>query len=214
MPQIHSHRPKPATGAAVLAILLAGLLLAACGGSSKSSSSSSSSSGTSSTAKAPAGATGGFGARAATLRSCLQKNGVTLPARKPSQGGTPGARGPFGLGSGAQLPKGVTRAELQAALKKCSAGTFARIGRFGGAGRSQRLAKFAACMHTNGVNLPAPNTSGKGPIFNTKSIDTNSAAFKAADAKCARELTPSAPGGAGGAVGAPEAPAGGAAPAQ
>ena len=33
-------------------------------------------------------------------------------------------------------------------------------------------------MRENGVNLPAPNTSGNGPVFNTKGIDTSSATFK------------------------------------
>jgi hypothetical protein len=65
-------------------------------------------------------------------------------------------------------------------------------------------------MRKNGVNLPKPNTSGKGPIFNTKGIDTTSASFKAADAKCVRELTPSGaqPGGPGapGAGGAQPSP--------
>ena len=56
-------------------------------------------------------------------------------------------------------------------------------------------------MVKNGVKLPAPNTSGKGPIFNTKGINTKSAAFKAADAKCARELSPNRGTGAGGAPG-------------
>ncbi len=51
------------------------------------------------------------------------------------------------------------------------------------------LTKFAACMRENGVNVPAPNTSGNGPIFNTKGIDTHSAQFKAAEKKCQSLLT-------------------------
>ncbi len=92
---------------------------------------------------------------------------------------------------------------------------FAR-GRLPGAGRGfnsarakQALAKFAACMHENGVSLPAPNTSGKGPIFNTKGIDTTSATFKAAEAKCRGDLAGAffARPGAGAPAGSP-APAG------
>jgi hypothetical protein len=204
MPHIDSNRRKPA--AAVLVALLAGLLLTACGGSSKSSSSTSSAaSGT----KTASGAGGAGGARSAALRTCLQKNGINLPQRKPDQRGQQGKGGPFGAGGaggGVQLPKGVTRAQLQAAFKKCGGGSF-RGGRRGlqGAGGAQRFAKFSACMRKNGVNLPTPNTSGKGPIFNTKGIDTKSATFKAADAKCVRELVPN--GGPGGAQGA--APGGG-----
>jgi hypothetical protein len=75
-------------------------------------------------------------------------------------------------------------------------------------------------MRKNGVKLPQPNTSGKGPIFNTKGIDTTSASFKAADAKCVRELRPGGsaqPGGraapGGGTPGTPGIP-GGAAPGE
>ena len=208
MPQITSNRLRRAAASALL-VLLAGLLLAACGGSSKSSSS------TSASTNAVKGTSGGgrqFGARGAALRTCLQKNGITLPERKDGKrSSTPG--GPFGAaGTGAggapKLPKGVTRAQLQAAFKKCGGGQFRGGGKgFAAAGGgAQRFAKFAACMRTNGVNLPQPNTSGKGPIFSTKGIDTTSASFKAADAKCIRELAPAGgaqPGttGAGGASG-------------
>ena len=51
------------------------------------------------------------------------------------------------------------------------------------------LTKFAACMRENGVNVPAPNTSGNGPVFNTKGIDTSSSQFRAAESKCRSDLT-------------------------
>ena len=200
MPQIASNRRKPAA-AAVTLFALAALLLSACGGSSSTSSSAT-------TAKAASGARGQFGARGAALRTCLQKNGVTLPKRPAGQHGAPGAgraAGPLGnsgRASGPQLPKGVTRAQLQAAFKKCGGGQFtAGGGRFNSAAGRQRFAKFAACMKADGVTLPAPNTTGKGPIFNTKGIDTNSVKFKAAEAKCAAGLRPN--GGGTGAAGSP-----------
>jgi hypothetical protein len=70
------------------------------------------------------------------------------------------------------------------------------------------LTRFAACMRENGVNLPPPNTSGKGPIFNVSGLNVASTEFKAAEAKCAVDLRsrlrarahpalpPSAPGSA------------------
>ena len=197
MSHTDSIRRKPAAAAAtVLVLLLACLGLAACGGSSSSSS------GTTATTSASTG-TGAKGANAgrfAAVRECLQKNGVTLPAFKPGQHGQPQARGPFGGGAGAagsaggpQLPKGVTRAQYEAALKKCGAGKFS--GRSGGGARFKSpafqaaLAKFATCMRENGVNVPAPNTSGNGPVFDTKGIDTTSAKFKAAEAKCQSDLS-------------------------
>jgi hypothetical protein len=80
----------------------------------------------------------------------------------------------------------VTRAQLEAALKKCGGG-FLRRGRpLNSPARIQAFTKFAACMRADGVNLPAPNTSGKGPIFN--GINTTSTQFRHAYAKCASEL--------------------------
>lgn len=192
-----ARRRKPAA-AALLAVLLAGLLLTACGGGSTSASSTAS---TNASSTSPNGQRGQFAARGAALRTCLKKNGVTLPERKAPQQGGEGRRGPFGPGSmgGLRLPKGVTRAQLLEALKKCGGG-FAGARRFNGAANTQRLTKFAACMRQNGVNLPAPNTSGKGPVFNTSGIDTTSEAFKKADAKCMRDLYPPA-GAAGGGAG-------------
>jgi hypothetical protein len=194
MEKITSNRLKSAATSALL-VALAALLLTACGGSSK---------GSTSAGTKTASVTGGQpDARATALRTCLQKAGITLPERKPGRRGTPGAGRPFG-GSGAvaaaKLPNGVSRAQLQAALKKCGGGQFPQGGRGLAAGGAQRFAKFASCMRKHGVKLPQPNTSGKGPIFNTKGIDTKSAAFKAADAKCAGELAPSGvrPGGAPG----------------
>ncbi len=76
------------------------------------------------------------------------------------------------------------------------------------------LAKFATCMRENGVNVPAPNTSGSGPVFDTKGIDTSSAQFKTAEAKCQSDLSGAfrrGPG-AGGSPSASGAPPGAAPP--
>jgi hypothetical protein len=62
-------------------------------------------------------------------------------------------------------------------------------------GAIRRYARFAACMRKHGVSLPAPDTSGKGPIFDGKSLNPRSAAFKAADRKCAHKLFPHGPTG-------------------
>jgi hypothetical protein len=192
-------------------VVLSGCLaLAACGGSSsKSSSSGANAAATGAAANGasgPSGPTGAFAGRFAALRECLQKNGVTLPARTPGQrpsfgGGFPGA------GAGPRLPAGVSREQFEAAMKKCggSAGfrRFGPSGGFGASGRfrspafTQALTKFAACMRENGVNLPAPNTSGSGPVFNTTGVDTKSPQFTSALAKCRSDLSFFRPGGTG-----------------
>jgi hypothetical protein len=134
------------------------------------------------------------------VRECLKKEGITLPQRTPGQKRPPGGAGGFLGGGGAtgatgaggpQLPKGVTRAKYEAALKKCGGSTFGRGGaaRFDSPAFKTALAKFATCLRQNGVNVPAPNTSGKGPVFDTKGIDTSSSQFKTAEAKCQSDLT-------------------------
>ncbi len=135
----------------------------------------------------------------AAVRECLQKNGVALPARPPGGGaahrGGPGLLGGAGASGGFKLPKGMTSAQYQEVLKKCGGGGF-RPGNFHGAGAGgarrefdsprfrQALTSFAACLRQNGIAIPTPNTSGKGPIFSTKGIDTASPKFKQAEVKC------------------------------
>ncbi len=213
MPQIDRHSSKPVTAVLVLLLAVGSLLLVACGGSSTNAATSASADATSSTTGAAPNAAGPNAGRFTAMRECLQKNGITLPKRTPGQARPPGAGGFLGGGSAPTLPQGVTRAQYEAAVKKC--GGFARGG-FGGGTRAtsprfkEALAKFASCMDENGAKLPAPNSSGKGPIFNTTGINTNSAQFKAADAKCRTVLTSSfrAAPGAAGAPGAPGGSAG------
>jgi hypothetical protein len=209
MPQINRTSSKLAL--AVLVLALVSVALAACGSSSKSSSSTTAKA---SASTSTAGGTKGARGRFTELRECLQKNGVTLPKFTPGKRPSPGSGGFLGGSGGAggpQLPKGMTRAQYEAALKKCG-GDFGRGGGFRGLGSrfsspavKEALNKFAACMRENGVNVPTPNTSGKGPVFNTKGLDTSSAKFREAESKCrgdlqgafrARPGSGAAPGGA------------------
>ncbi len=200
MSHSHNARRKPTARATIVmfGLLLACLGLAACGESSSTTSTSANASTTVPRGATSGGAAGARGSRFKALRECLQKNGVTLPQPPSGQRGRPaggpsGPRGFLGGGSagGPQLPSGVSRAQLQAAVKKCGGGA----GAFGGRGARLRnpaylaaLTKFAACMRENGVNVPAPNTSGNGPIFNTKGLNTASTQFQAAERKCRSDL--------------------------
>jgi hypothetical protein len=190
---------------ALLALCALGacVALAACGSSGSGSSSAAN---TSSTATSKAGGRGS--SRFTALRSCLQKQGITLPA--PPSGATrpqggPGAGAPGGRPRGLQPPAGVTQGQFEAALKKCGGGRPPQ----GGAGAlnspSARagLVKYAACLRQNGINVPEPNTTGKGAVFSTKGIDTSSSKFKAAQSKCQSDLKGAFPGRAG--AGAPPA---------
>jgi hypothetical protein len=174
MSQIFRRQPT----AAVLLLLLASLALAACGSSSKSSSTSSAAAAGARTGAAPSTSATGA-SRISALRECLQKDGVTLP--KPGAGGALG--GLLLYGRGRPLPKGLSRAQYEAALKKC-AGSLPPRRPFNNATGLQAFAlQFAACMRQNGINLPVPKT-GKGPVFNTKGLNTSSPQFRAAFVKC------------------------------
>jgi len=201
----------------LLALLVPGacLMLAACGSSSGSGGSTNSAN--TKQATTASNAPGAGSARSTALRECLQKQGVTLPSAPG--GGNPQSTGSAPpAGGGFKLPKGESAAQLQAALKKCGGGNFPAGGaaQFRGAGSSKALAKFSACMRENGVNLPAANTSGKGPVFDTKGINTSSTAFKSAESKCRSDLGAAAGSGGPPSGGGPppsgEAPAGGAPP--
>jgi hypothetical protein len=212
MPHFSTKGRTPAAAALTIA-LLACLGLAACGGSSSTSTQTTANAaatgttttgattpGTSSTPTVPPGRPNP--ARFTALRACLAKKGVTLPQRTPGAGGFLGGGGP-------QLPKGVTRAQYAEALKACGA-NFPGRGHFSRAPHAfnsprfhEVLARFAACLRQNGVNVGEPNTSGKGPVFDTKGLNTGSTQFKAAEAKCRSTLVAglrpkASPGAAGG----------------
>jgi hypothetical protein len=199
---INSNRHKRviATIALVAAIVLG---LAACGSSGSSTSTSTNASATTASAggtstngagRAGDGAGAGF-SRFKAVRECLQKNGITLPKRTPGQhqgggpGGFLGGAGGAGAAGGPHLPSGVSRAQYEAALKKCGGAFPGHGARFQSPAFKQALTKFASCMRENGVNIPAPNTSGNGPIFDTKGIDTASTQFRTAESKCRSDLT-------------------------
>jgi hypothetical protein len=202
-------RPVNHVGVGTALVLLC-LALTACGGSSSNSSSASS------TAAAGTGAAGAGSGRFAALRTCLQKQGITLPQRT-GRPRTPGAGGPgaggegagggggfFGGGAGGgavggagpRLPAGVTLAQYQAALRKCGGGSgFGTRRNFNSTANRTALTKYAACLRTNGISLPAPNFSGTGPVFNTKGINTTSAAFTTAETRCKADLPQTFRGG-------------------
>jgi hypothetical protein len=207
----------------------AALGLAACGGSSSTtttttnaaatnapaatstgSSSAGSAGSSTSTTGGVTGATPGRpnSPRFSAMRECLAKKGITLPQR------TPGSPGGFAGGAGRpQLPKGMSRTQLQEAFRSCGGSfTGGRLGpgRFG-PGHSgftsprfhTALVRFATCLRQNGVNVGEPNTSGKGPVFDTKGINTGSPQFKTASIKCRSVLFAGRPKVTPGTAGAP-----------
>jgi hypothetical protein len=126
----------------------------------------------------------------------LKKAGITLPQRPANgpPGGGEGGAGGFFFGGGP--PGGGTArsgdfSKIQAALKKCGINPVRRRGNFNIANNprfKQALDKFVACVRKNGYDLPAPNTSGKGPVFDTSKVNRNDPKFKKAAAKCQSDL--------------------------
>jgi hypothetical protein len=187
-----------------LAPALAALTLSACGASSSSDTT---------------GATGtvaSTGQRGAFMndevRACLQQQGVQLPDRPqggqgdggPPAGGLPGGTGgqpPQGYGPPGGGGGGMSdseRQKFQDALKKCGVDFGDRAG--GGFGRPDtsnadyraRVKAYVACVRQNGFDLPDPNFSGDGPIFDPQKVDQSDKTFQAASAKCQDKLRPQA----------------------
>jgi hypothetical protein len=223
MPMSDRSRPRlVALALMAVTIVPTGLALSACGSSSNAASGS-----TTPSASTGAGGGGGAGGRGGFLRNltpakraalvaCLRQQGVTLPNRPA--GGAGGATGPTGPGrggpgrgggflfGGGQRRSGSASnfAQTRAALAKCGVTLPARTGGAGLANNAAlrtQLTNFAVCVRKNGYNLPAPNFSGSGPVFNPAQVNRNDPKFVAAAKKCSSLLPArfggSAPGGPG-----------------
>lgn len=228
MPQTLTRR----ISAAIAALLLAGALgLAACGSSSNSSSASTS-------ASAPATTTGSTSSGATTATapqpstattttsspsSKTTTTGASTPAKTTTSGGasktvqpTSGASATLrqclqknGINLAAPVNTTQARAQLQAAVAKCAAAVHLLSSGIlkPSSAVSATLVRFADCLRQNGVNVPKPSTSGG---LNTSGLDTSSATYKAALAKCRSILLPPIhiPGVPGGATTIPGVPTG------
>ena len=170
--------PAPLRAAAVLTLVLASLALAACGSSGKSSSGT-----TASSTAAGAGSTTSSTAQSTPtsqpqrLRACLKKLGIEVPSSVSTIADLV-----------AHTPKGVSRAQLVSAVQNCGGigpGLAAATPRTSPAAYRQAFVNFVLCMRQQGVNLPEPNTSGKGPVIDTTGVDTSSPKYTAAAKKCA-----------------------------
>lgn len=185
---------------------LAALTLSACGssGSGTTGTGTSASASASGSTTTPDGRRGGF--LNDEVRACLQQQGITIPDRAPGQNGQPpqgarppgGAYGPPGGGGGFGGQSDADLQKMQDALKKCGVdlgnrpnGGFQRPD-VNSAAYQARVKDYVACVRQNGFDLPDPNFSGDGPIFDPKKVDQTDKAFQAASAKCQDELRPQA----------------------
>jgi|SRR5947209_5927600 len=186
MPSV-GFRSRLLSAPVALIALAATVAVAGCGGGSSSS-------GT--TTASNALASGGGGRRAA-IAACLKKQGLNLPQRPRGEG-----RGGPGLFGGGGRRRRFQNPQFRAALRKCGINPPAGR-RFNGSMYRQTITKFAACVRQNGYNLPAPNFSGRGPVFDPSKVNRNDPKFMAAARKCQgllrfRRPDAPAPGGAAG----------------
>jgi hypothetical protein len=197
-----------------LVTLVAGGALAACGSASSSSTTTSSTTASASASGSSPGAAAGGGANSARrtqLVSCLKAHGVSLPARpaggfRPPAGGgsgSGGGTGTTGTGTSTTPRRGFLfgggganiTPKMRAAFQACGAqfGFAGGGGAFRGRISHTAITSFVTCVNQHGYKLPAPNFSGKGPIF-PRNIETN-AKFQAASKACQHLLIPSRPSG-------------------
>jgi hypothetical protein len=176
----------------IAAVAVAGLALGACGGSSDPDNS-------------PQSANGGPNAQ---VRDCLKKQGIDLPS--PSGGGQappPGANGgegqtPGGTGGAPPLPGGGApgggappggafgggnSAKMRKAFKACGVDMPNRRNGSGPANNTQyrkSIKQYVSCVRRNGFDMPDPDFSGNGPVFDPDEVDQTDKKFLAASRKC------------------------------
>lgn len=114
-------------------------------------------------------ACGGAGPNTTTTRTVTVTRSVPVPAAGPTQS-TSGAKAQSG-------PDLIAEAEARHRGKPAAHLNMRRA-----------MTRFASCMRANGVNYPAPTKTANGLSFDTKGLDETTSQYKAANAKCSREL--------------------------
>ena len=197
------------------------------GGSGTSAASTSASAGANDAGEGGQGEPGGFAEISEDERACLEEQGVELPEAgaggappeggempegEPPQGGEMPSGGPV---EGGEMPQGEggppgfggedgeTMAE---AFEACGVEVLQMQGGPGGgpytnsAAYRKQVKEYAACVRENGYDLPEPDFSGEGPVFDESEVDRESAAFKKASEACS-DLLSKPSGGAQGTPG-------------
>lgn len=180
-------RFRNTTLATALVMLLAALVAGCGGGSSDSDSDSTAADRDANTTQQRPGSE-----QQAELRDCLEKNGAELPS--PPEGGEGPPKG------GGMPPIGGNPSEFRDALEKCGVDPSEQPDRPNGRGgppMGESLDDFVACVSENGYDLPDPNTSGDGPVFDPSEVDQDDPNFKKASQACQDKLRPSSDSNAG-----------------
>jgi len=125
------------------------------------------------------------------ITECMRKQGVTLPNRPRGASGPTGPRGAGAGGGflfgGGQRPQ--TNPKFEAAARKCGLNLNRGVGATNPQLRKS-IEKFVSCVRKNGYDIPAPNFSGNGPVFDTSKVNRNDPKFVKAAQKCQGVLAP------------------------
>jgi hypothetical protein len=196
----------------LLLVALGALALAGCGGSSGGGTATSAGA-TTSSGGTESGETGGESSKGGgpgnfeiseEAQKCLQEQGVELPEFKGGEGGPPsGGEPPAGgeLPEGGEPPQGEKpeggapgfggeqSEEMKEAFEACGVETPEPGQGQGGpntnsAAFKKQVQKYVACVRENGYDLPSPNLSGEGPVFDESEVNQEDPEFKKASEKC------------------------------
>lgn len=180
-------------GAMSVLAVLATALLAGCGGSGGGETNSEEGNAAGSER---VGGPGGFAEISDETRACLKEKGIDLP--EPGQGGPPAGGPPEGTPPEGGPPQGFGEEgeNMKEAFEECGV-ELPQGGPEGPPTNSdtfrESIEEYVACMGENGVELPEPNLSGEGPVFEEADVDRESSKFKTANEKCQSRLA--VPGG-------------------
>jgi hypothetical protein len=149
-------------------VLLVALAAAGCGSSSSSNSTT--------TAQASG--------NRQQITDCLRKQGVTVPNRPRSASGPQGGGAGFLFGGDQQQRQ--ANPKFQAAAKKCGLNVNRprRVNLASNPQFKQSIEKFVTCVRKNGYDMPAPNLSGNGPVFDSSKVNRKDPKFVKAVTKC------------------------------
>ncbi|MFA7322890.1 MAG: hypothetical protein WC005_00870 [Candidatus Nanopelagicales bacterium] len=166
-----THKALLPIGAIALAVLLSG-----CGGSSdENETQAAPAAGTVTSSQAPDSTQGqqDQSAQQDQLRTCMSKQGITLPSRASGDAAQPPAgttaapgNGPNpGQGQPGQLPDGVDQQQFQKAMQACGGFTGGFGGPAGATGRnSVEFKAYESCLADHGVKT---STNSARPSFNS-----------------------------------------------
>jgi hypothetical protein len=119
------------------------------------------------------------------LDACLRKHGIAeFEAPATTAEARVGVGGVLGQG-GMRVPRGATRPQFEAALKKCGLnGIQVQGAPITDPVFRHRILRLAVCLRRSGFRIPAPNMSGRGAVFDTRDIDIASARWRSAKRFC------------------------------